>query len=304
VTTAALHSLLANDIPLVLLSGSGRALGRLEPPGAPHVAARTRQLDLHRDPATRLALARAMVSAKIHNQAVLLRRRARRSGDPDAVWTVVGRLAELEQAAARAVSVPGLMGIEGAAAGGYFGALRHLVVPGYGFVRRDRAAGDVVNALINYCSALLRETVLSAILAAGLDPYLSFLHTPRRGRPTLAFDLMEEWRPVLLESTVLALLRLGTITPADLAPGEALRDDPTSINPPAADPARERLWLTSSATAAAVARLHARLAAPARGWPEPPERASYADLIGRQALRLRGFLLGDDPAGYQAFRWR
>lgn len=284
VTTAALHTLLANDIPLVLLSETGRPLGRMEPPGAPHVEARTRQLDLHRDPAVRLAIGSRIVAGKIHNQAVLLRRRARRSLNPDAVWSTVARLAELEDRAAEAGGVPALLGFEGAAAGAYFGAIRTVVAPGYGFDVRDRAGTDLVNALINYCSALLRETVMSALLCAGLDPHLSFLHTPARGRPTLAFDLMEEWRPVLLESTVLALLGLGT-TKVD-----AMVDGPDGPR------------LAPEVTAAAVRRFHARLAAPARGWPPPAGSPTYGDLVRHQALRLRGALL--DGSDYEPFRWR
>lgn len=285
VTTAALHALLAHDIPLVLLSAAGRPLGRLEPPTAPHVGARIRQLDLHRDPGVRLVLAREIVAGKIYNQGVLLRRRARRSADPDAVWSAVSRLAAIEQDVGAAVGLPEVLGIEGAAAGTYFRAIRSVLIPGYGFTARRREGRDLVNVLINYCSALLRETVMSALLAAGLDPYLSFLHTPTRGRPTLAFDLMEEWRPVLLESTVLALLGLKSVTTDDV-----MDDD-------------ERPCLSPAATGAAVSRFQHRLAAPARSWPPPSGSPSYADLVGRQALVLRAALLGD-PAGYRAFRWR
>lgn len=285
VTTPALHALLANDIPLVLLSSAGRPLGRLEPPTAPHVAARTRQLDLHRDPGVRLTLAREMVSGKICNQGVLLRRRARRSIDPEQVWGAVSRLDILEQAAGAAQGLPELLGIEGAAAGAYFGAIRSVIIPGHGFTSRRREGRDLVNVLINYCSALLRETVTSAVLAAGLDPFLSFLHTPARGRPTLAFDLMEQWRPVLLESTVMALLGLKSVTADDLT------DD------------GERPCLSPAATGAAVTRFQHRLAARARGWPAPTGSPTYADLVGRQALALRTAILGD-PGSYRAFRWR
>ncbi|MGH3623680.1 MAG: CRISPR-associated endonuclease Cas1 [Sciscionella sp.] len=284
VTTAALHTLLANDIPLVLLTESGRPLGRLEPPGAPHIQARTRQLDLHRDPALRLSVGRQIVAGKIHNQGVLLRRRARRSRDPDAVWSAAARLAQLQDAVTDAADIPALLGMEGAAAGAYFGAIRSVLAPGYGFDTRDRARRDLVNMLINYCSALLRETVISALLCAGLDPYLSFLHNPSRGRPTLAFDLMEEWRPVLLESTVLALLGLGSATV------EGLVSTPEGVS------------LSSELRSAAVHRLHSRLAAPARGWPSPSGSPSYGDLVRRQALRLRGMLV--DGGDYEPFRWR
>jgi len=125
---------------------------------------------------------------------------------------------------------------------------------------------------------------VSALLCAGFDPFLSFLHTPSRGRPTLAFDLMEEWRPVLLESTVLALLGLGSATAADLE---------DSVGGPRLSPALR---------AAAVTRFQARLAAPARAWPPPPGTPTYAEVLRRQAVRLRTALLED--TGYEPFRWR
>lgn len=145
VTTAAMHSLLAHDVPLVLLSEAGRALGRPESSRVTHVQARVRQLDLHRDPGTRLRLARNMIRGKIHNQAVLLRRSARRCTDPDLVWRAVSRLAELEVAAGAAPNVESLLGVEGAAAGAYFGALRTAVLAGHGFRRRERTDVDLVN---------------------------------------------------------------------------------------------------------------------------------------------------------------
>lgn len=294
VTTPAIHGMLTHDIPLVLLSATGRPLGRLEPPAAPHVEARLRQLDLHRDPVARLSVARRIVAGKVHNQAVLLRRRARRSLDPDQMWHAVSRLAAVEAEAARAGTLGRLLGLEGAAAGIYFAALRRSVIGEFGFTRRDRNDGDIVNLLVNYCSALLRETVTSAILAAGLDPYLSFLHTPARGRPTLAFDLMEEWRPVLVESVVVGLLGLRRVTTADIRTEPDFAD--SAVGP-------TRPLLSRAARIATVERFQARLAAPARGWPAPPTRSSYADLIAARARELRRWLL--EPADpYVPFRWR
>ncbi|MBE1533964.1 CRISPR-associated endonuclease Cas1 [Actinomadura algeriensis] len=286
VSTAAMHALLAHDIPLVLLTENGRPLGRLEPPSGAHVDARRAQLALHSDPDARLDLARAAIAGKIRNQHVLLRRRARRASEPEAVWEAARRLSVLETRAANCDSVPEVMGVEGGAAGIYYRAIRTFVDPALEFTRRDRQGRDVVNALTNYCSALLRETVVSGILAAGLDPFVSFLHEPARGRPTLAFDLMEEWRPVLLDARVLVLIGLKSVTTADL------EDDGT---------ARPRL--TADARARIVERFHARMAAPARGWPEPPSRRSYRDQVRVQCTALRTWILGRSD-GYEPFAWR
>ncbi|MEU8305923.1 CRISPR-associated endonuclease Cas1 [Actinomadura sp. NPDC048955] len=169
--------------------------------------------------------------------------------------------------------------------GVYYRAFASVLDPALGFGGRDRRSADVVNALTNYCSALLRETVTSGLLAAGLDPYVSFLHTPARERPTLAFDLMEEWRPVLLDSIVLALTGSRAVTPDDLEDGA---DGP---------------WLSPRARSQAVTRFHARLAAPARGWPAPPARRSYADQLRAQSVALRAWILGETES-YEPFAWR
>lgn len=285
VSTQAMHALLARDIPLVLLSTTGRPLGRMEPPGAGHILARRKQLERHCVASDRLELSRALVAGKIRNQHVLLRRRARRAADPEMVWQAAARLSALEVRVAECGDVAQVMGVEGGASGVYYRAFSAVLDPGLGFTGRDRRAGDVVNALTNYCSALLRETVISALLAAGLDPYVSFLHTPARGRPTLAFDLMEEWRPVLLDSTVLALTGLRAVTLEDLEDGP---DGP---------------WLSSHARGQVVNRFHTRLAAPARGWPAPPARRTYADQIRAQCTAMRAWVLGES-ASYEPFAWR
>jgi CRISPR-associated protein Cas1 len=295
VTTPAMAALLSEDVPLVLLTADGRVRGRLEPPGATHVEVRRRQLDRHGDPAARLALARTLVQGKIHNQDMLLRRRAARAAHGDEVWDLSHRLAALRDRAGEASTLGELNGVEGAAAGAYFRGIRLLLSPKAGFRRRERSDGDIVNVLINYCSALLREVVLGAVVAAGLDPYVPFLHTPRPGRPTLVFDLMEEWRPVLLESTVLALLGLRTVRPDHLsAPNGA---DMALSEPAGRPPPR----LAPEAAADVIHRFRSRLDSPARGWPQPGGR-SYAAQIRAQSLALRAWVADGEP--YLPFGWR
>ncbi len=284
ITIPALHLLLGHDVPVVLLRSDGRALGRVEPPGSPHVVLRQVQTARCGDPVARLQVGRACVAGKLRNQRALLRARARRSRDAHELDALAQRVEQQERAAVHAESIEVLLGVEGAGAGAYFRGIR-LLAGGHGFTRRDRSAPDVVNALVNYTSALLREVVIGAIVAAGLDPHASFLHQPTRGRPTLAFDLMEEWRPVLVEATVLGVLGLRTVGPADIT----------------RTPAGPRL--TSNARAAAIARFRFRLARPARGRPQPAGEPTYGECVRRQARLLRRWVLGDAEE-YEAFRWR
>ncbi len=130
----------------------------------------------------------------------------------------------LREQALQSDTLASLRGVEGAAGAVYWRSLRPLLGP-YGFRVRSRDGQDVVDALLNYVSALLREAVLQHATSAGLDVQVSFLHEPYRGRPSLVFDLMEEWRPVLLESTVLALLGLRMVDASDVEhhPGGGVR---------------------------------------------------------------------------------
>jgi CRISPR-associated protein Cas1 len=285
VTTPALHALLENGIPLVMLTRSGRAKGRLECPADAAITARFDQLARAADPRYRLDIAKACVKGKLHNQRAHLSRRASVNEHAEPLHAFAEQIRRSEDKVATATSVEQVVGLEGAASASYFRAFRLLLPPAAGFRVRGRHEPDVVNALVNYCSALLRETVLAAIVTAGLEPQISFLHTPMRGRPTLAFDLMEEWRPVLVEPTVLALLHLRIVTPDDI---EATDDGPR---------------LTPEATAAAIRRFRSRLDGPARSYPERQGHPSYGHCIVEQAYALRRWIVNGSPA-YQAFGWR
>jgi CRISPR-associated protein Cas1 len=151
---------------------------------------------------------RRMIAGKIRNCRVLLRRNGGESAT-----RAVGQLAELARRAEEASGAPELLGIEGAAARLYFDAFPQLVsrageLPGPRFsgLRNRRPPADVVNCLLSFCYGMLTKEVLAACLAVGFDPYIGLFHRPRFGRPALALDLAEEFRPLLADSTVLTLI--------------------------------------------------------------------------------------------------
>lgn len=284
ITTPALHALLDAGVPVALLRSNGRPMGRIEPVPDTDAEARYRQLSLTTSDAGRLAVAKGFVTGKIANQRALLLRRARDAEHAGQLRSAASLLLPQLARVGSAASLPGLIGLEGGASAIYFSALGPSLNRS-GFRRRDRFGPDVVNALLNYCSALLREYVLGAIAVAGLDPTLSFLHTPTRARPTLAFDLMEEWRPVLVESTVLSLLGLGRVTADDI---EMTVDGPR---------------LSTGACAAAIDRFHSRVNDTAHSLVSRPGQPTYGQCIHAQALQLREVVLGRLDH-YQAFAWR
>jgi CRISP-associated protein Cas1 len=164
-----------------------------------------------------LTAPRRMISGKIRNGRVLLRRNA---GDSSS--RVVAQLAALAAQAEQAESAATLLGIEGTAARLYFTAFPTMlndlsVLPGPAFtgLRNRRPPTDAVNCLLSFCYALLAKEMLAACLVVGFDPYLGLFHQPRFGRPSLALDLAEEFRPLLADSCVLTLLNTREIGPSD-----------------------------------------------------------------------------------------
>jgi len=122
----------------------------------------------------------------------------------------------------RCASVEQLLGLEGAAAMRYFGTFRHLLkrrqdaVWHFDFGGRNRRPPlDPVNALLSFTYAMLVREWTVALSAVGLDPYLGFYHKPRFGRPALALDMMEPFRPLVADSTVITFINNGEVQPDD-----------------------------------------------------------------------------------------
>jgi CRISPR-associated protein Cas1 len=109
-----------------------------------------------------------------------------------------------------------LRGLEGAGTAAYFGVFGRLLRQDLGFTGRHRCPPtDPVNALLSYGYVLLMNQVMSAINVVGMDPYVGYLHVPVYGRPALALDLMEEFRPIIVDSVVLTLINNRELTAGD-----------------------------------------------------------------------------------------
>lgn len=205
---------LATEVDLVFLSRRGSYLGHAWPAASAQRTARLRaQLAFADDPARVLPFARAVVSTKIRKQAVLLQRYARRENAGD----VMARAAQMEQLAAMLPECgtrDELMGVEGAAAREYFAGLAGILPENMLFDGRStQPPGDVVNAALSYGYAIILGEVVSALCAAGLDPAIGLLHTEQDHRPSLALDLMEEFRPLVVDQVVIAASRRKELRP-------------------------------------------------------------------------------------------
>lgn len=203
VTTQALRRLWAHGAPILWLSQGGWLYGWSQGQPSKNVDLRRAQLSAHL--AGGRGLAQPMIAAKIRNQRTILMRN-HPSGVPESDLAALRNLSHQCETAERRDE---LMGLEGTAARIYFSHFAELihqpdVAAAFDFHGRTRRPPmDPVNAALSYGYALLTKDLVTTCLGVGLDPHLGMLHASRFGRPSLALDLAEEFRPLVAESTVI-----------------------------------------------------------------------------------------------------
>ena len=230
ISTQAIQSLCEQEIPVTYFSMGGWFYGITRGHGMKNVFLRMEQFRLARDEPTCLSLARQFVHGKIRNHRTLLMRN--HVEPPEAV---IGKLKRASEDALTAVSIEELLGFEGAAASQYFQQFSGMVkveddlpgleMPGkdtkqlafkFNFSSRNRRPPtDPVNAMLSLAYSMLSKDCTLAALAVGFDPYVGFYHQPRFGRPAFGLDLMEEFRPLIAESTVLSCINNRVVTEKD-----------------------------------------------------------------------------------------
>jgi CRISPR-associated protein Cas1 len=209
ITTPAMVELMQRDVPVMHFSHGGWFLGICQGMSHKNVLLRIKQFSWAGDPERSLSIARKMVAGKIENCRTLLRR-----NDSEVPEELLDSLASLAEKAGGASHIDSLLGFEGAAAEIYFGRLGSVLESsGFSFQNRNkRPPKDPVNATLSYLYGILVKELFSTALAAGFDPYLGFYHQPRYGRPALALDMMEEFRPIIADSAAYALFNKKELT--------------------------------------------------------------------------------------------
>jgi len=211
ITTSALNECMRRGIPVCYFSFGGWFYGMSTGHWHKNVVLREAQYRVAASEPLRVAVAREIVRSKIRNQRTLLRR----NGSPGTfVMAELKRLADMARVAAGEQT---LLGVEGAAAAQYFKALGDLFaardVPFDFGGRNRRPPRDPVNAMLSLTYAMLTRDATVALMSAGFDPYMGVYHRPRYGRPALALDLMEEFRPLVADSVVLTAVNNGELRP-------------------------------------------------------------------------------------------
>ena len=216
ISPAAIVELLERNIPLSFLTGTGRYLGRLEPELTKNIFVRSAQWQAAGESEQALHVVRGFIRGKLKNYRNALLRREREASELD----LQAATTRIEQAIAsldKTTTVDSLRGFEGAGSAAYFGVFNQLIrAEDFEFeARRRRPPTDPVNALLSFGYALLRHDVQGAVNIVGFDPYLGYLHVQRYGRPSLALDLMEEFRPLVVDAMVLSAINRRSLAISD-----------------------------------------------------------------------------------------
>lgn len=207
----------ANEHGIVLnyFTQNGQYRGSFVPERNTIAAVRRAQYALNDD--TELGIAQAMISAKIRNARTLLSRKG---------VTGTDFLKDLGVQARRTESKDALRGVEVEAAERYFSLLDDTLASGWTFeTRTKRPPEDHINSLLSLTYVMMKNEVLSALRQYNLDPFLGVLHADRHGRPSLALDLQEEFRPLFCDTFVTRLVNRGVVTHDDFTQDNHLTDD-------------------------------------------------------------------------------
>ena len=223
VSPHAMFACMARGISVAYFTERGRFLGRVEGQINGNVMVRHLQHRISDDEQRSLVFVRGFVAGKLSNERTMLLRAIRDYSEPEDEIALIQRAADgigkCLRRAPEARSIDRLRGLEGQAAAWFFEAFPYLIRrdrDAWGFSTRNRRPPmDPANALLSFIYSLVLSDALSAVTGAGLDPNVGFLHVHRPGRPSLALDLMEEFRPVLAERLALALINRGQLRPSD-----------------------------------------------------------------------------------------
>jgi len=281
-TAQAAESCLENGVDVAYFAASGRFLGLLRGLPTSGVDARLGQAHLFGESFFRLKIAKECIRAKISNQRTMLMR----NGEvPDRVLRL---LAEARDATADTRDLGELLGCEGAAASLYFEQFASMIKGSewkFDFSGRNRRPPrDPVNALLSLGYSILAKELTGVCHSVGLDPFLGFLHQPRYGRPALALDLMEEFRPLVADSVAISLINRGEIDQSDFVRSTS----GTFLN----EQGRRRFW------EAWFRRMDSEVSHPEFGY-----KMSYRRMLEVQARQLWRVVRGD-ASSYHGFTTR
>ena len=283
ISAQALHLLMEKGIPVIHFSTGAWFHGISHGTGIENAYSRAAQYASAADPLHCTRFTVPLIHAKIANQRALILRNGSGEAKDRCVRELAAQLKFFDPSGTFTRPIPPdtLRGWEGQAAASYFAAFSGMLktgeLPDFDFVNRNRRPPkDPVNALLSFTYALLVKECLVALWGEGLDPWWGLYHRPRHGRPALALDFMEPFRPIIADSVVITAINTGMVKPRDFI---------TNSNGCAMQPAAKKALLR--AWEQRLDQLHTH--------PEFGYRCSWRTILRIQARLLVRLLRGDIP---------
>lgn len=279
ISTEALSRLWTRGVPTLWFSYGGWLNGWAQGEMSRYVELRRRQVIMQSIGG--MEIASALIAGKIRNSRTLLMRNAKSAAELKAIAS----LKELERSARTATSRASLMGYEGAAARLYFEQFTTMIGASNARLaaefdangRNRRPPRDPINCLLSFCYSLLVKDLVATCIGVGLDPYIGVLHSTRFGRPSLALDLQEEFRPLIGDSVVIQVLNNGEVREKDFV-------------------VRSRgVMLTTEGRRSVIAAYERRLDTEIR-HPKFGYKISYRRVMDVQARILAATIIGELPS--------
>ena len=281
VTTQTIRALCEREIPVCYLSYGGWFAGMVGGISHKNIELRICQHRAYQEKGVSLGIAREVVYGKIRNCLTMLRRNHK-----EAPGSALAELEGLAKRARRVKRYDTLLGLEGLAARTYFAEFAGMLKAGnaeFDFTGRNRRPPkDPINAVLSFLYAMLTREAVVTVSRVGLDPHLGYLHKPKYGRPALALDMIEEFRPLVADSVCIAMANTRQITESDF--------QITEFGTNLIDAGRRKV------IKAYGDRMDSTVAHPLLGY-----SASYRRIMETQARLLSRHLLGEIPS-YPSFR--
>ena len=279
ITTPAIGYLLHKNIPVSFLSSQGKYRGKLQPQYAKDTRIRQQQYAVAADSHRCLELAKSFVRGKLTNSIRFCQRQRTRN---DNVKSAMGSIRRTIRNLDSAKNLETVLGYEGAGASAHYRAYRELLAHDWGFTTRQfRPPPDPINAMLSLGYTLLHNHIYTFINVVGLDPYCGYFHQPRHGHAALASDLMEEFRPIIVNGYVLSLVNNNRVRPRDF------------------NRTNKGIRFTKEALGRFLAGYYGRMQQTFQ-HPTRNEKTNYLRSIELQVRHLARVITGEEPA-YQPF---
>ncbi|MFC4803755.1 CRISPR-associated endonuclease Cas1 [Filifactor villosus] len=283
-TSSCIQNLLTRGIHLTWLSKTGSYYGRLESTSHVNIHRQRMQFKKSEEEDFRLGISKRFIEGKARNQRTILLRLNRYKKQSE-MQVILDEMAKIIQSIDRIETIEALMGKEGYLAKLYYRGLNLILKEEFAFEKRTkRPPKDPFNAILSFAYTLLHYEIFTAVTSKGLNPYVAFLHADKHNHPALCSDLMEEWRPILVDSLAVALINNGKINLEDFEENKVVNG----------------VFLTKEGCKIIIEEFEKRLRQEVHYITEVPYKMSFRRMLEYQAMQLIKAMEDNDGNFYQS----